>query len=76
VVTVSLKALRGIFYIFFNHFCKIIRALEILADLATNRRAPWRLVTTGHEVLRRPTAAGPNRRGPLRVEDNVVDHGG
>jgi hypothetical protein len=51
------------FYIFCS-FYKIIRLFEILADLATNRRAPRRLGTNrhsaqrleaGHGILRRPT---------------------
>jgi hypothetical protein len=36
--------ITGFFYIF-NHFAKFIRRFEILADLATNRRAPRRLGT-------------------------------
>jgi hypothetical protein len=64
------------FFIFFKLFCKIIRSFEILADLATNHRAPRRLGTNCHsarrleagdDVLRRPTTVGPNRRGPRRL---------
>jgi hypothetical protein len=61
-----------------------MRPFEIFADLATKRRAPQQLGTNrhyarqleaGHGGLRRPTAVGPNRRGPQRQEKTVVGHG-